>query len=89
MRRFRFSYHLVAMRYSERAKIEIGRIVDSREPFTGTVIRRDEREYRKPSVHLTWRCGNRFCREWTMNKSYVTGRCNFCFTPRFAGGVIQ
>lgn len=35
-----------------------------------------------PSVHLTWRCTNPFCRHWTMNGAHLTGRCNFCFERR-------
>ena len=52
-----------------------------RAEFTSTPLRDPALSYR-PCLHLTWRCANEHCRQWTMNGSWLTGRCNFCFTPR-------
>lgn len=51
-------------------------------PWTGPVERRPAHTYQRRSEVLTWMCRNPFCRQWTMNGSYKTGRCNFCQTPR-------
>jgi hypothetical protein len=37
---------------------------------------------RPRSVHLTWRCAARHCRQFTMHGAYKIGRCNFCHEPR-------
>jgi hypothetical protein len=50
--------------------------------WTGPVERRDPDVVRQRSVHLTWRCPARHCREFTMNGAYKVGRCNFCHEPR-------
>lgn len=49
-------------------------------PWTGPVVRRDPASYQRPSEIRTWLC--RSCRSWTMNGAYLSGRCNFCHTPR-------
>lgn len=38
-----------------------------------------------PSVQETWLC--RSCRSWTINGSYLTGRCCSCGTPRPTPGA--
>jgi hypothetical protein len=53
-----------------------------RQAWTGPVVRRDPAAIRQQSVHETWVCANEWCRQWTMNGAYRTGRCNFCQTPR-------
>lgn len=53
-------------------------------PWTGPVERRDPASYRSASIQLTWRCANPYCGQWTMDGSYLTGRCNHCQTPRGA-----
>lgn len=70
-----------------RARAEIARMIDNRTPFTGSVIRRAPADYQRRSVHLTWRCVNEYCGNWTMNGAYLVGRCNFCSTPRPAERV--
>ena len=52
------------------------------EPWTGPVERVDSVALRKPCIQLTWRCVNRFCRNWTMNGAHEHGHCNFCQEPR-------
>lgn len=52
--------------------------------WTGPVERRDPDVVRQRSVHLTWRCANEFCRQWTMNGAHQRDRCNFCNTKRGA-----
>lgn len=50
--------------------------------WTGPVERRAERDYRERSTHLTWRCQNPSCGQFTMHGAWRTGRCNFCGHPR-------
>lgn len=50
--------------------------------WKGPVKRRAPESYQLPSIHETWRCGNRFCRQWTAAGSHAVGRCSFCQTPR-------
>lgn len=75
---------------------EIQHYVTKDEPeWTGPVVRLEQltdeelralggyaRDERPRSVHLTWRCTNPFCGNWTMNGAWRTGRCNFCQTTR-------
>lgn len=51
-------------------------------PWTGPVVRRDPDAVRTTSVQHTWRCAGAFCGQWTMDGAHLTGRCNFCGTPR-------
>jgi excisionase family DNA binding protein len=46
------------------------------------VERRDPASYQRKSEHLTWRCPNVGCGQWTMNGAYKVGLCNFCSEPR-------
>ena len=48
--------------------------------WSGPVERREPALVRQQSIHLTWLCAG--CRTFTMYGSYLTGRCNFCQTPR-------
>lgn len=48
--------------------------------WTGPVIRAPREQL--PPLHLTWRCLNPHCREWTHDGAHARGRCNYCQTAR-------